>query len=557
MTDDTMQQCVAYFRERTVYGKLFSKFRDKYASLGHLGGTVQLGRLQPDECLHLGGFFQKDYTGKKTITISYTAMEKALQNSRFAGLDWEDILREYFGEELCVKKEQRLAELEQREQYFLRVIQEANCGRKSPNPGCIWLEQTLQTKGEGYLLLAKQYKEGPEQLRRLLLQFLNAVPKLPFLSTASGSAYGYRDDMQGVDLQAALCGQEKQGVDGGNAAHLQACDGCGQGKQDDEKSVDPECDRASQGRKKELLAVFAAEHTGDPHFFDVGTLGEQLLTAFLKAGLRGQGAVGLQDGEVGEECSDSVSPGLAAPSQAKTGLTDSGPADGVIRTTDSGQDAGTVWENTAFPAERKAELFYRAGLLKDDLSNHTLAYGIHAWKEAGGLHEGIEGFLHCREPVQLTLMTLSGLKKVCTQTEKTVYIVENPAVFSSLVRAWPEAAVICGNGQIRLATLVLMDLFDKATIFYYAGDFDPEGLQIAQRLKERYGSRLQLWNYRREYYEVYRSHVQIPQKSLKKLDKIYRKELEEIKTALMEYRVAAYQEAMLREYLGDSVCRRR
>lgn len=304
------------------------------------------------------------------------------------------------------------------------------------NLGSVWLQKTLKVQGEGYLLLMKQYKESPEQLGEVLRQFLKAVPGIPALNAASATA------------------------------------------------------------EKELMAVFAAETTGDPHFFDAGTLGEQLLVAFLK-----------------ENIPNSIG-------------------------------------KTTFRAEEKAGLFYEAGLLKDDLSNHTLVYGVHARTKDGSVHEGIEGFLSRREPLLLTLMTLGGLAEVYTQGEKCVYIVENPAVFSTLVKAWPEATVICGNGQIRLATLVLLDLFEPETRFYYAGDFDPEGLQIAQRLKERYGVRLGLWNYQKEYYLKYRSDVEISAKSLKKLDKVSLVELQEIKVLLLKEKRAAYQEAMLQEYLS-------
>ncbi len=146
-------------------------------------------------------------------------------------------------------------------------------------------------------------------------------------------------------------------------------------------------------------------------------------------------------------------------------------------------------------------------------------------------------------------MNLGSLGSVGTVGKKNVYIVENPAVFSTLIRQWGNETILCGNGQIRLATLTLLDLFDDETIFYYAGDFDPEGLQIAQRLKERYQNRLQLWNYRKEYYEKYKSEVEITERSLRKLDKIYLEELQEMKTALLKEKKAAYQETMLREYL--------
>ena len=110
---------------------------------------------------------------------------------------------------------------------------------------------------------------------------------------------------------------------------------------------------------------------------------------------------------------------------------------------------------------------------------------------------------------------------------------------------------MCGNGQTRLATLVLLDLFGSDAEFWYAGDYDPEGLLIAQRLKERYGERLHFWQYRREFYEKYRSDVEISDRSIKKLDRVYREELQDIKQAMKRQKKAAYQEAMLGEYLGD------
>ena len=202
----------------------------------------------------------------------------------------------------------------------------------------------------------------------------------------------------------------------------------------------------------------------------------------------------------------------------------------------------------------KGRLFYEAGLLRDELSNNTLVYGITGMGKDGEPHEGISGFLKRREPLQLTLMTMRKLARVCPQKEKRVYIVENPAVFSKLMRVWPEAAIVCGNGQICLAALVLLDLFDAETAFLYAGDYDPEGLQIAQRLKERYGERLRLWKYSREFYEGYQSDVEISAKSLKKLEHINLPELQETRQAMLQKKKAAYQEAMLEEYLRQ-VCK--
>jgi hypothetical protein len=41
----------------------------------------------------------------------------------------------------------------------------------------------------------------------------------------------------------------------------------------------------------------------------------------------------------------------------------------------------------------------------------------------------------------------------------------------------------------------------EGTIIYYSGDFDPEGLLIADRLCARYGEQLRLWRYTPQDYE--------------------------------------------------------
>ncbi len=252
--------------------------------------------------------------------------------------------------------------------------------------------------------------------------------------------------------------------------------------------------------RPELLPVFAAKITGDPHYFDQGTAGERLLSDFLESSL---------EKEKREPGSDRQS--LSA-------------------------------------AEYKKKLFYEAGILKDELSNDVLVYGIRGRRKNGELHQGIQGFYEAREPLKLTLQTLGCLGEIRGTEGMPVYVVENPAVFSVLSQKYPENTFICGNGQVNLAVLVLMDKLAERHSFYYAGDFDPEGLLIAQRLKLRYKDRLSLWNYRKDLYEKYHSTVELSSERLKKLENIKAEELQEIKEILKRKKQAAYQETMLEEF---------
>ena len=252
------------------------------------------------------------------------------------------------------------------------------------------------------------------------------------------------------------------------------------------------------GKKKELLAVFAAQAAGNPHFFDDNTLAGNLLTAFLRDYFR------------------------------------------------------FGYEDDLSEAENRSNVLFKAGLIKDTLSNDVIAYGIRGRCVDGSLHQGMEGFLHQKEPVKLSLLTLANLEKTFTNSvDRRVYIVENPAVFSILTSRFPEKAFICSYGQIRRAVFMLLDLFDKNTVFSYAGDFDPEGLLIAERLKKRYGERLIFWKYETDIYLKYMSEEKLTKQRIKKLDGVRDAALLKIAELMREEGRAAYQESMLEEYVNS------
>ena len=252
------------------------------------------------------------------------------------------------------------------------------------------------------------------------------------------------------------------------------------------------------GKKKELLAVFAAQAAGNPHFFDDNTLAGNLLTAFLRDYFR------------------------------------------------------FGYEDDLSEAENRSKVLFKAGLIKDTLSNDVIAYGIRGRCVDGSLHQGMEGFLHQKEPVKLSLLTLANLEETFTNSiDRRVYIVENPAVFSILTSRFPEKSFICSYGQIRRAVFMLLDLFNKNTVFSYAGDFDPEGLLIAEKLKKRYGDRLAFWKYEPEMYIKYMSEEKLTNQRIKKLDGVRDAALLKIAELMREEGRAAYQESMLEEYVNS------
>ena len=116
----------------------------------------------------------------------------------------------------------------------------------------------------------------------------------------------------------------------------------------------------------------------------------------------------------------------------------------------------------------------------------------------GKVHEAWKGFFDRYEAWTVSLYNLQQIHNI-SDAIKAVYIVENPSVFRSLFLEGKrlgkeQIGFVCTNGQLNLCGYVLLDLIQKSNIpMYYAGDFDPEGILIADRLKQRYKDDLHLW----------------------------------------------------------------
>lgn len=115
-----------------------------------------------------------------------------------------------------------------------------------------------------------------------------------------------------------------------------------------------------------------------------------------------------------------------------------------------------------------------------------------------------------------------------------------------------KVTIVCTSGQLNLAALILLDkLVINAEAIYYAGDFDPEGILIADKLVRRYGSKIRLWRYSTRDYLRIRSSKSISSSRLKQLNNIVASDLQELKACIEKYKVAAFQELLIEEYLND------
>ena len=107
---------------------------------------------------------------------------------------------------------------------------------------------------------------------------------------------------------------------------------------------------------------------------------------------------------------------------------------------------------------------------------------------------------------------------------------------------------MCMNGQPRLAGLVTLDLLAASgTVVYYAGDLDPEGLLIAQKISEYYAGEFHYWHMETEDYEKCKSEEGISPKRMRILERITDDRLKPVVERIKAYETARYQEMLMEE----------
>lgn len=243
------------------------------------------------------------------------------------------------------------------------------------------------------------------------------------------------------------------------------------------------------------LAVFAADISGNPHYFDRGTTAGQLLIHGI-----------------------------------------------------------CYLENASFPgnAHQWRGLLLSVGIVPDNVSSMVHAFGLRI-KTTEGWHPAYEVFCARKEPCVITMENLREVTGVQAAGNR-VYVVENEMVFSYLLDKGKgkNFTLLCTSGQLRAAALDLIPfILDSGAEIWYSGDMDPDGLGIADRLWQKYGDRIQIWRMTTDDYAKSLSGESIGETGIAKLENIRNPLLQKTAACIMEKRMAAYQENLLEDLLAD------
>jgi uncharacterized protein (TIGR02679 family) len=202
-------------------------------------------------------------------------------------------------------------------------------------------------------------------------------------------------------------------------------------------------------------------------------------------------------------------------------------------------------------------LLYKSGIARDEISIFTTIFGISAYTEEGK-HSGWQGFYTSGEPLHVSIKNLNAVTKL-KLSEGKVFIFENPIVFSEVIRNILSSglsinpALVCTGGQLNTASLMLLDkLYKQGTELYYSGDFDPEGLSIADKLKQRFKDKLILWRYSVEDYINVKGQKGFEGRE-NKFVKLKSEELINIRAVMEKEKNCGYQELLIEEYVEDII----
>ncbi len=185
--------------------------------------------------------------------------------------------------------------------------------------------------------------------------------------------------------------------------------------------------------------------------------------------------------------------------------------------------------------ETKINVLSEINVYTDPLSNFVITYKLEGNKILNELSKH-------NEIVNLNLLNIKNIKNITTKSKK-VYIFENPSILTALKDL--NVPIIITSGIPNLSLYNVLDKLTKNNIqLYYNGDFDPEGLIIAEKLKQKYPN-LKLICYEKIDYQNSKSQEKISESRLKKLENIKAEDLQKIKNILLKEYLAGYQEQNL------------
>ncbi len=208
-------------------------------------------------------------------------------------------------------------------------------------------------------------------------------------------------------------------------------------------------------------------------------------------------------------------------------------------------------------AEERSELLYEFQIMTDNLLNFVSIFYAQGKNRDGTENQLLKGAVQELAFFHLPLKEVVKLDQVTSASgHNRVFIIENSSVAAQVVNELIThghcETILSGNGQFKIATLKFLDAFVKnGGAIYYSGDFDPEGISMANRLKKRFGAQVHYWHYNVADYRLALSEEPISTRRLSQLTSIEDPELQPLIQAIRDTKKSGYQEKLLTSIITD------
>ncbi|WP_077301394.1 TIGR02679 family protein [Virgibacillus pantothenticus] len=191
-------------------------------------------------------------------------------------------------------------------------------------------------------------------------------------------------------------------------------------------------------------------------------------------------------------------------------------------------------------------------IYRDDLLNFVTCSGLLAETMEDVLHPVWSAAVKMNTVQNVPLRELFVINRIFPAIGSHVWVVENSGVCSALLDELPNTPIVSTNGQFKLAAWIVLDLLAKeGCTIYYASDFDPEGLGMAERLLHRYPQHVRVWQMSIRAYKKSNPVKSIDEERLKKLERIEHPDLLTLAQEIKRTKKVGYQEALVKDMLHD------
>ena len=422
---DVNRELCQYLRDRD-FDDFMQLWKKQYEKYGTCAGAIHVP-LTASNQLFLEGLLGKDFHKNSHAIIRRSQLNKALNQTKFAGVDFDKVLHLYFDEEIITKKETKVLKKEKENAFLNKLIH--NCRNQH---SCLWLSDVIENQKYISSYILQEFHKSPSKCEKQVQYVLDAIDEFPIWR-----------------------------------------------------------------QSKENLSIFSSRITKDPHTFDHTGF---CRTLFLNA---------------------------------------------------------ISYFFPSIDKNKEIDVLYSVGLYKEAMSNYCGIVRLNAIDKEGKIHDGWKGFYDRYEEWNVNLDNLLNITSLSSDLIRIVCVLENPSVFhrlASLIKHnnITSVALVCTYGQLNYASYLIMDYLSQTDFtIYYSGDMDPEGLLIAQKIKERYPN-VFLWHYEIEDYYLSCSEKKSSEKRLKMLEKLNEPKLRAIGQCIIgTCGKSGYQENIIQKYERD------